>query len=191
MDYPKGKRPNNLKHINYKNRGMTLERDINISNEYYRDKDIAYIYKKPTPIGIAKMDYKHGKIIEAYLKEQSTTDYNGLYDGYYIDFEAKETKTSSFPYNNIKSHQVKHLINIDRHKGISFIIIRFTKYNETYLLMTKDFVKYKENFPDKKSVPLAYFKEKAYLLKEGYNPRIDYLEVVKKIIGDDYEKKSK
>ncbi|NLB39819.1 MAG: Holliday junction resolvase RecU, partial [Erysipelotrichaceae bacterium] len=32
------------------NRGMNLEEDINISNQYYIDKDIAVITKRPTPI---------------------------------------------------------------------------------------------------------------------------------------------
>ena len=34
----------------YANRGMGLEYDINLSNEYYRIKDVAYIYKKPNKI---------------------------------------------------------------------------------------------------------------------------------------------
>ena len=37
MKYPLGKKPNNKKEkiINYSNRGMDLESDINITNEYY------------------------------------------------------------------------------------------------------------------------------------------------------------
>ena len=49
-------------------------------------------------------------INEAYFRTPSTTDYNGVYNGYYIDFEAKETKNkTSFPLNNIHSHQVEHM----------------------------------------------------------------------------------
>ena len=44
MNYPSGiKKTNNQSIINYGNRGMTLESDINQSNIYYREKDIAYI----------------------------------------------------------------------------------------------------------------------------------------------------
>ena len=52
---------------NYANRGLGLESDINLSNEYYRINDIAYIYKKPTPIKLVNVDYKARKIKEAYF----------------------------------------------------------------------------------------------------------------------------
>ena len=35
----------NNKLINYGNRGMTLENDINLTNDYYKEKKIALIYK--------------------------------------------------------------------------------------------------------------------------------------------------
>ena len=50
MDYPLGIKKTSNYLINYKNRGMTLEDDINKSNQYYIENNIAYIYKKPTPI---------------------------------------------------------------------------------------------------------------------------------------------
>ena len=65
-------------------------------------------------------------INEAYFRTPSTTDYNGVYNGYYIDFEAKETKNkTSFPLNNIHDHQVEHMKNAFLQKGIVFLIIRF------------------------------------------------------------------
>src|SRR5574344_2636722 len=99
MKYPSGiKKDTSIHNINYGNRGMNLESDLNLSNEYYRDIDKAYIYKKPTPIKVVNVDYKSRKmatIKEAYFMEPSTTDYNGLYNGKYIDFEAKETKSKT------------------------------------------------------------------------------------------------
>ena len=55
------KYPNGIKKtfkLSTSNRGMTLEQDINDSNKYYRDNNIAVIYKKPTPITVNKVDYK-------------------------------------------------------------------------------------------------------------------------------------
>ena len=190
MNYPNGLKKKNIITLNtpdgHKNRGMNLEDELNQTNEYYRDIDKAYIYKKPTPIKITKVDYpSRDKAIikEAFFSTPSTTDYNGLYKGYYIDFEAKETKsTTSFALNNIHPHQIKHLENIERHNGISFIIVRFTTINETYLLLTKTFKVFINN-NERKSIPLEFFKENAYLIKDGYNPRIDYLKIIDQIIG--------
>ena len=191
MNYPNGiKKPQNIdistKPVDYKNRGMTLEGEINQSNEYYIEIGKAFIYKKPTPIKIVNVDFpsKNKAVIkEAYFSTPSTTDYNGLYKGKYIDFEAKETKSkTAFALTNIHPHQIKHLENIDNNGGIAFIIVRFTTINETYLITAERFLNYINN-NDKKSVPLEYFKTDAYLIKDGYRPRIDYLKVVDILIG--------
>ena len=106
----------------YANRGMDLENDINISNEHYRNIDKALIYKKPTPIKISKVNYpaKNKAIIsEAFFEIPSTTDYNGIYKGKYIDFDAKEVKgKDSFVLSNLHKHQLEHLIKVLEHGGI-------------------------------------------------------------------------
>lgn len=181
MNYPTGVKKsiiNNGKICEHKNRGMNLENDINSTNEYYANKEIAYIYKKPTPIKLVKVDYKKGKIEEAYFEKPSTTDYNGIYKGKYIDFEAKETiNQKGFPLINIHKHQIKHIRNIDKEKGICFLIVRFTKLNKTYLLMAKDFLAFIDN-NKKSTIPVNYFEEYAYLIKEKYYPRVDYIEII-------------
>ena len=98
----KGKRKINAK-IASGNRGMAFESDINSTNQYYRDHDLAIITKRPTPINVVKVDYSKGATItQAYFETQSTTDYNGVYKGHYIDFEAKSTHGSTaFPLSNI------------------------------------------------------------------------------------------
>ncbi len=171
--------------LSHKNRGMTLEAELNDSNEYYREINQAFIYKKPTPIKIVKVDYPSrdkATIKEAYFTVPSTTDYNGLYKGKYIDFEAKETKSkTSFTLNNIHPHQINHLKNINEHGGIAFLIVRFTTLNETYLLFAKDFLDYIED-TNKKSIPIDYFREKAHLIKDGYRPRVDYLKIINDLL---------
>ena len=111
MNYPNGIKVKQTKNIHYDNRGMSLESDLNITNQYYASNNIAFIYKKPTPIQITKVDFnnRHNVVIkEAFFKEPSTTDYNGLYNGKYIDFEAKESNIStSFSLNNIHKHLCK------------------------------------------------------------------------------------
>ena len=104
------------RHISSANRGMDLEGDINASNEYYKEKGLCLITKRPTPINIVKVDYSKGAIItNAYFEKQSTTDYNGVYKGRYIDFEAKQTKSkTSFPLANIPQQQIDHLKRVHR-----------------------------------------------------------------------------
>ena len=41
-----------FKQSNYANRGMILENDLNETNKYYLQNNIAVIYKKPTPIKV-------------------------------------------------------------------------------------------------------------------------------------------
>ncbi len=187
MKYPGGiKKIKTISNISYKNRGMSLESDLNETNDYYRDIDKAYIYKKPTPIKITKVDYPSRDrtvIKEAFFTIPSTTDYNGLYKGKYIDFEAKETKSkSSFPLANIHPHQIEHIRNIFNHGGIVFLIVRFTTLNKTFLLLGKDFLYFIDN-NTRKSIPIDYFEDKAYLIKDNYNPRVDYLKIIDNIIG--------
>ena len=181
MNYPNKKEHNNKTYIEYGKRGMTLESDINSSNNYYLENDIAIIHKKPTPTKVIKL--VGNRIKDGFYEIPSTTDYNGIYKGKYIDFEAKETRSkTSFPIGNIHEHQIKHLERIIEHGGISFIIIRFTSLNKTYLIFTKDFIKYFEENNTKKSIPVSYIEENGHLIKDGYNPIVDYLEIVDKYI---------
>ena len=181
MNYPGGIKRNYNSLKSYGNRGMDLESDLNDTNTYYLNNDIAIIYKKPTPITINKVDYKSRRdavITEAHFKIPSTTDYNGIYKGKYIDFEAKETRsTTSFPLANIHKHQIDHLEKIYKHGGICFLIVRFVKLNKTYLLYIEDLLDL-INSSKRVSIPLSYFEEKGYLIKEGIIPRLNYLAII-------------
>ena len=164
------------------NRGMSLEEDINLSNEYYRDMGIALITKRPTPINIVRVDYSKGaRITDAYFEKQSTTDYNGVYKGKYIDFEAKNTKSeTSFPLSNISEHQIIHLKNVTKHGGIAFFIICFQLKNEVYLLDASFVIEFWEK-GGRKSIPYDVFKEKGVLIKQDYTPRLHYIDAIEAV----------
>ena len=75
----KKKRP-----VEFGNRGMDFEEAINQSNQYYLLNKQAVVHKKPTPVQIVKVDYPKRSaavIKEAYFRQASTTDYNGVYQG--------------------------------------------------------------------------------------------------------------
>lgn len=175
---------------NHGNRGMVLESDLNATNEYYLLNNIAVIYKKPTPITINKVDYpsrREAVIKEAHFNTPSTTDYNGIYRGKYIDFEAKETKLKYFPLSNIHKHQIEHLRKIIEHGGIGFLIVRFVQNEDIFYLDGSKFLEFVDS-NQRKSIPFEYFCTEGYKIKLKFNPRIDYLKVVDYIYFKDEEK---
>ena len=178
MLYPGCVKKEYKRNISHKNRGMKLENLINLSNEYYVENDIAIIYKKPTPILVCKVDYKKNLVTEGYYKTPSTLDYNGIYKGKYIDFDAKETlNKTSFPLSNIHEHQLLHMKRVINHGGISFLII---KINGLYYLLDVKIIIDFINSNDRKSIPYEYIKEKGYIIKEGIRPALDYIKVIDK-----------
>lgn len=179
--------------IKYGGRGMTLEKDIEQSNNYYFKHGVAVIHKKPTPIQIVNVHYpKRSKAVinEAYFRTPSTTDYNGVYRGYYIDFEAKETKNkTSFPLNNIHDHQVEHMKSCFLQKGLVFLLIRFKMLDEVYLLPFSKFEPFWERYKKeiKKSITVEEIKKNSYYIPYQYQPRLNYLKAVDKLILDESE----
>lgn len=194
VNYPKGVRPKAQGDVIQKgkkgkahikidpgNRGMAFESAINESNQWYIDHDVALVTKRPTPINVVNVDYSKGAIItQAYFEKQSTTDYNGVYKGRYLDFEAKSTiSKTSFPLSNIPSQQIEHLERVLAHGGIAFFIIEFASFNEVYILPASYMISFYRK-RERQSLPIEDIKANGYKVKEGYAPRYDYLEVVEK-----------
>lgn len=162
---------------------MTLEDDINQTNEYYKLHDITLVYKKPTPIRVVQVEYPKNRIREAYFNEPSTLDYTGVYHGKYLEFDAKETQSkTSFPLSNIHKHQLEHMKKVEYFGGIAFLIVRFTSLNQTFLLLAEDLVSFLEQ-NERKSIPLDYFKQYGFFIEMKYAPRLDYIKIIHKIMN--------
>lgn len=190
ISYPKGVRPfatassmkekkktvKRAKILNHGNRGMDFEAMINQTNNYYREKGMAIITKRPTPINVVKVDYTKGAIItQAYFETQSTTDYNGVYDGHYIDFEAKSTRSkTSFPLANIPKQQIEHLEQVIAHKGWAFFLIHFALLQEAYLLPASYVIEFYRK-RERASIPFEQIQSHGIKIEEGFNPPYDYL----------------
>jgi recombination protein U len=187
--YPKGmgpsvqtKKPKKIKGLqenSYKNRGMSLENEINLTNDYYLTRQRALIYKRPTPINVVKVDYAKGAVItKAYFEKQSTTDYNGVYRGRYIDFEAKSTlNKKSLPVANISSHQLIHLQEVIRHGGIAFFMINFQIHDEVWFVKAESIL---EAINERKVKSLSYqwIESHGYKIPISLQPRLDYLPII-------------
>ena len=156
-----------------KNTGLKLEKLINKTNKYYLENKIAVIYKKPTPIKVLKI--KNQKIVNGFFEKKSTTDYNGLYDGKYIDFDVKSSiKTKINIKNHIPYHQLKHLELIDNNGGISFIILYFINENKFFIVPFNLLKK-------RKSLSIFELEKKKLELKITPNLILDYLDKVDKL----------
>lgn len=204
MNYPGGikkitKTGSTVNFKSFKNKGMNFETEINITNDYYIKNDLALIYKKPTPIKVVKVKIskenfvsKH-KITDAYYEQKSTTDYNGIFRGKYIDFEAKQTKYETFNIkSNLHNHQLEHLKQVYNHGGIAFILIYFQKFDKIYLLLIQSLTKYLTENSGKSQIEYAYVEKHGFLVEQKFRPRIDYLKIVENIIEskEQYESKT-
>lgn len=167
--------------LSFSNRGKTLEDELNESNEFYLSRSIAVIHKKPVPIQIVHVKYparSAAVITEAYFRSPSTTDFNGVWRGRYIDFEAKETTSrTSFPLNNIHDHQVEHMKKVTEHDGIAFLIVKFTALDRYFIVPYEYFAEKWERkiAGGRKSITLAEIEDMSIEIQAGFNPRLDYL----------------
>jgi len=186
IKYPNGKisePKTTVSKSSVKNRGMTLEKLINASNAFYLGQGIAVIHKKPTPIQIVNVAYpsrNKAKITEAYYQTPSTTDYNGIYKGYYLDFDVKESRNkTSFPLKNIHVHQIEHLEKVNQHGGLAFLIIHL-RYDDTFWLIPYNRLTFyvQRALNGRKSMTHEELKKESLPIKESFRPRLDYLKTV-------------
>ena len=165
--------------------GMSLEADINKSNAYYRFHDVAIIHKKPTPIQIVSVDYpsrNKAKITEAYFRTASTTDYQGVYKGLAIDFEAKETKNKTlFPLKDLHQHQLDHLEAVHKHGAVAFLIIRFYSIDKTFLLFAKELLDFIAK-DEKRSLSVDWLEIHAHAVYSTYQIPCDYCKTIAEVI---------
>lgn len=174
---------NSTSSTSFHGRGVRFEDMINRANTYYLTNEIAAIHKKPTPIQVVTVNYPKrsaAKITEAYYKTPSTTDYNGVYRGVHIDFEAKETENlTRFPLQNIMKHQINHLQLVDQCGGISFLLIYFSRINRIFLLHTPLI---STDAFQKSYVTLTFLEENAIEIEHQNQLFLHYLEAVDKLI---------
>lgn len=184
---PKKRPSRHRRGVDFSDRGMTLEQQLNESNKYYLAQGIAVVHKKPTPVQIVKVDYpkrSRAVIREAYFRQASTTDYNGVYQGYYLDFEAKETRNKrSFPLKNFHAHQIKHLQACLKQAGICFTVLKFVTLGRYFVVPASVMIKAWQD-PSCSSIALTAISQTSIEIKDGYRPPLPYLKAVDQLIKD-------
>ena len=127
---------------NYSNKGMFLESVIERTANHFKKNKICWICKRDVPMKIYRINKSD---VSAKLQSKGLTDYYGLFNGYYFDFEAKQTEEEKFKLSNLKEHQYNHLLDILDFHGISFLIVYFVMYDEYYIINSSVLKKFFEN----------------------------------------------
>ena len=161
--------------MSYANRGKTLEKMIEMTNNIYKQRGMATVQKIPTPVKVLNVK-KNGKLTGFY-ESKSTVDYVGVWNGQAICFDAKETKVETrFDLNNLKDHQYDYMKKWNESNGIAFLIVSFTAKGENYYLSFDD-LSYWWETADRKSIPYDSFE---HLIEEGKTP-VDYIQKIKEV----------
>ncbi|WP_277680373.1 Holliday junction resolvase RecU [Gracilibacillus dipsosauri] len=168
------------------NRGMAFENLINHSNKIYALKGRAIINKRPTPVKVLKS--KGTQVLKGFYESKSTVDYDGVYRGKAIYFEAKSTKVSTrFDLDNIHKHQIDYMHQTQKLGAICFFLIEFRGTHEVYLVPF-DFIHHYAVNADRggrKSIPKDDFNYYSVGLVESKNGvPLDYLSLVDKLIEE-------
>lgn len=163
--------------MNTSNRGMYAEELVNRTNSYYYDRSVALIEKRYLPIKLLK-DLGNGKIIGKLLAK-SYVDYCGIYQGIHLEFEVKQTNERNFNLSLIQEHQLRHLINVNNHHGVAFLIIYFNCVEKFYFVPIKWILNWMNEFKSN-TIKYEYIVEHCQEIEISYPGIIDYLKFINK-----------
>ncbi|AHI53669.1 Holliday junction-specific endonuclease [Spiroplasma sabaudiense Ar-1343] len=160
------------------NKGMFLETVINHANKYYLNNNIALVSKINVNINLVKIEDK--QITKANFSQNFNCDYIGLFQGTYLEFEAKETYKDHFSFINLKKHQEEKLVSVTQNFGLGFVIIYFHNFDQYFCVNILKLVwQAKEN----KKIPYLWFKENAIEIFMKNGLLLDYLSGVSRLIN--------
>ncbi|HDR8494230.1 TPA: Holliday junction resolvase RecU [Bacillus cereus] len=167
------------------NRGMAFEKLINLSNEMYQREGAALINKRPTPVKVLKS--AGGRVLNGFYEAKSTVDYDGVYKGRAIAFEAKSTQSlTRFDLSNIAQHQLDYLEKAEKMGAICFFLIEFSKDQTVFLVpasVVQSYVRMSHQPNGKKSISRADFDIYGYLVEQTERAPVDYLQYIDETVA--------
>lgn len=132
-----------MRRISHANRGLSLERLIELSNQHYRRQGLAVVHKVPTHW--LPLRGPEGKITGAKVAEKAAVDFLGCLApaGRTVAFDAKQNRDPSrFPLDKRWSHEVEFLQDVARTGGIAFLLIEQVAEGLIYLVPGADLFEY-------------------------------------------------
>lgn len=164
-------------------RGQAFEYTLDYTNKAYQNQGRALINKRPTPMKI--IGKTRGNQHICIFDKKSTVDYDGIYAGRAITFEAKKTEKKSFPLSMLTDHQVEYLESAERQGAVSFVIIEMKALGDVFLVpnnMVRKYIKEAKN-GGRKSIPMDDLEVYAFLVESKNGVPLDYLSVVDRLIA--------
>lgn len=168
----------------YGNRGMAFEMLINMTNEQYKNQEVALINKRPTPVKVIKS--RGTQITKAAFESKSTVDYDGVYRGLSITFEAKSVGEKRFDLKHLQTHQMQYLNTANMHGAIAFLLIEIRPMKKVFLVPYKMIAHYwkKAHTGGRKSIPLDELEVYGYEVKQGRRVLLDYLAIIDQLVQE-------
>lgn len=140
------------------NRGMYIEKLIDNSSFYYFEQNILLIEKKHIPFFFSKsIDNNLSGTIR-----KSTTDYYGVYQGFYFDFEVKQTNNDFLLISQIKKHQLHYLKTVHQFGAISFLLVHFFNHDQIFVI---GIIQLLQLIQESKKITIEYCKNNFYEAK--------------------------
>ena len=136
-------------------RGKTFEAEMNRSLKQLWD----YHFRIPDTRTMRRAGMPFIKEVPA--------DFTGIKNGFFRLLECKQTKLKNLAYNRITENQEGNLTSVNAAGGIGEIIVNFNNHlrglkrrDETYILDISQWNSYKENHPERKSIPICFFQQR-------------------------------
>lgn len=171
--------------VYYGKRGQTFENLLNYTNEIYNNQGRAVINKRPTPVKVLKS--KGTRVLNGFFESKSTVDYDGIYQGKPIVFEAKSTKETRLPLSIIPDHQIDYLAAAEKQGAISFVIAEMRACNTVFYIpngLLQKYVKDSRN-GGRNSIPIRDLEVYGYEVKSQNGVPLDYLSVVDELMKEE------
>lgn len=168
--------------VYYGKRGMAFENLLNYTNELYIQQGRAIINKRPTPMKI--IGKTRGNQHICVFDRKSTVDFDGIYRGKPIVFEAKSTKEKRLPLSIITEHQIEYLNAAEKQGAVAFLICEIRAIDTVFYVSNGLLQKYVKDAQKggRKSIPLRDLEVYAYEVKSQNGVPLDYLSVVDRLM---------
>lgn len=162
-------------------RGSVLEEMVNLTNDKYRENNLALVQKIPTPITPIEIDKAKHHITLAYFEQKSTVDYIGAAQGIPVCFDAKECAVDTFTLRNVHEHQVVFMKDYETQDGVAFLLIYYSKRDFYYYMRCSELSMFWEraNQGGRKSVRMDELDEDFFFYAK-HGLYIPYLDMINK-----------